>query len=174
MRSIRRWSISWPTSRIRLRPSLLQTHHAARGPCVAPAPPFSVPRGTLAPTPTVTARRSLRRIPSTFTARSPLPASPLLPRSTPRPTSARLRLPGLPSTQGRPHTPDDHSTTAMRSARRRGSLSTTASPSPAPSAAILIIAIRASGSTPTPLMHGTPGVYHYPRIVKPHACISAQ
>jgi hypothetical protein len=52
---------------------------------------------------------ALRRIPSTFTA------SPALPCRTSRPTSARLRLPALPSTQERPHTPEDHSTTAMRS-----------------------------------------------------------
>ncbi|KAJ7837836.1 hypothetical protein B0H13DRAFT_2367928 [Mycena leptocephala] len=99
---------------------------------------------------------ALRCIPGSFTARSPLPASPPLPRRTPRPTSARLRLPGLPSAQQCPHTPEDHSITAMHSTRRRRSLSTTASPSPVPFTTSLIVAIPASGSTPTPLMRGEP------------------
>jgi hypothetical protein len=69
---------------------------------------------------------ALRRIPSTFTARSPLLASPLLPHRIPPPTSAGLRLPGLPSAQERPHTPEDHSTTGdpCAAARRRSLLTT--------------------------------------------------
>ncbi|KAJ7855843.1 hypothetical protein B0H13DRAFT_2357627 [Mycena leptocephala] len=102
---------------------------------------------------------ALRCIPGSFTARSPLPASPPLPRRTPRPTSARLRLPGLPSAQQCPHTPEDHSITAMHSTRRRRSLSTTASPSPVPFTTSLIVAIPASGSTPTPLMRGEPALF---------------